>query len=148
MSESNAWSTLKKIFSTKDRVNRVENVAGTGTPDVNYCVQGTEGWIELKAPKEPQRLTTPLFGSNHPLTQDQKNWWLKHNRARGRGYILIATNLRWMAVPGRHADVVNDMTVDDLKILADWHQLKPVRKEKWKQLYNILGSKQNRTHTN
>lgn len=27
---------------------RVENSVGSGTPDVNYAIEGVEGWIELK----------------------------------------------------------------------------------------------------
>lgn len=148
MSESNDWKTFRKIFNPTDRFERVENLMVSGMPDANYCIKGVEGWMELKSPSEPLRPKTPLFGSNHKLSQDQMNWWLTHNRAKGKGYILIASNKRWMAIPGRHSDIINTMTVEDLLKLADWHANKPVRKEKWKELYTLLGSRQNRTHTN
>lgn len=45
-SESSFWQTLRK--NVKGHLERVENMVGTGTPDVNFCIEGIEGWIELK----------------------------------------------------------------------------------------------------
>ena len=98
-----------------DRCDRIENVMVLGMPDVNCCIHGNEFWIEIKSPKEPKRKTTKLFGSNHKLSQDQQNWFLRQANANGLGFVLICTNKRWMLIDGcKHADKINDLTVDEL----------------------------------
>ena len=122
-----------------DRLDRVENVRIAGMPDINYCFDKREGWIEQKSPKEPVRTTTPLFGSNHRVSQDQMNWFLRQTRAGGRCYFLISTDKRWMLIGGWHADNLNNMTVDQLMENALWATMKPVRDQKhWLALREIL----------
>ena len=96
-------------------------------PDTNYCINGCEGWMEIKSPIEPARVQTPLFGSNHNLSQDQKNWFKRQMLAGGRAYIMISTDQRWILIHGKHADTVNDLTVQGLLSIAAWVSLKPVR---------------------
>jgi hypothetical protein len=137
MSESNDYKTFKKnVPGPRDRLDRVENVVLSGMPDINFCpVEGTECWIEQKSPLEPKRATTKLFGSNHKLTQDQMNWFMRQRTAGGRAFVLIATDKRWMLICGSHADHVNEMTVAELEQLAIWKTSKPVKgKDKWNQL--------------
>jgi len=110
----------KNICKPLDRMDRIENVVGNGTPDINYCAEGRESWIELKSPKEPKRVGTTLFGSNHRLSTDQKNWFLSQQNAGGNGYILIATDVRWILISGKHADLINTATVEYLLKLAIW----------------------------
>jgi hypothetical protein len=151
MSEKNAYDSLKKVVSPLDRIDRVENVLVDGMPDVNYCTEGVECWIEIKNPKEPKRDTTPLFGSNHKLSAEQKNWMLRQMNAGGKAFILISTNKRWMLIDGKHADRVNEMTVSALRLIAVWYADKPVKEDKkWEMLRLALkaNSKQNRTRTN
>lgn len=38
----------KALSSAGADVMPVENTARPGTPDINYCLKGVEGWIELK----------------------------------------------------------------------------------------------------
>jgi len=93
----------------------------------------------LKSPKEPKRSTTNLFGSNHPLSQDQMNWLLRQRNARGRAHVLIVTDARWLLIDGKHGDVINDLTVTELIAIAEWHATKPIRsKEEWKRLRTLL----------
>ena len=140
MAESSDYKTLKKnLLQRGDRLDRVENVVGVGMPDINFCSGGVECWIEMKSPKEPKRDSTPLFGSNHKYTQDQKNWMLRQVRAGGFGYILIATDKRWMLVQGKHGDRINDLTVDELWHHSIWTTRKPVRdKGEWARLRACL----------
>lgn len=116
MAEKNAYETLrnKVLIKSADRIDRVENVLVDGTPDVNYCIEGTEGWIEIKCPTEPKRSTTPLFGSNHKLSQDQKNWIKRQLDAGGIVWVVIRTDYRWAILSGRLAEGINLMTVQDL----------------------------------
>jgi len=136
MSEKNAYSNFRSnIIQRGDRIERVENLLVTGMPDVNYCFNGIEGWIELKQPTEPKRLSTRLFGSNHKLSQDQMNWFKAHMNANGRGHILIATDKRWFLIDGKHADSINEMDMTEIVIYSEWTTKKPVKdKEQWKLL--------------
>ena len=46
MSEAALWRRVRK--GLPGHLVRVENAVEAGTPDVNYCIDGAEGWIELK----------------------------------------------------------------------------------------------------
>ena len=93
MPESNDYKVLKKNLPTgNDRLDRVENFVVAGMPDINFCSEGKESWIEQKSPIEPKRQSTKLFGSNHKISQDQKNWFLRQMKAEGNAYFLIVTN--------------------------------------------------------
>lgn len=142
MSESNDYETLKKnLPQPGDRLDRVENLVVDGMPDVNFCADGVESWIEMKSPTEPKRSSTPLFGSNHKVSQAQKNWMLRQFKAGGNGWFLIATDKRWMLVRGSLADDINEMNMELLLAVADWSTLKPVKeKESWKKLRQVLTS--------
>ncbi len=122
-----------------DRLDRVENLLLPGMPDINFCGEGRECWIEQKSPKEPVRPTTPLFGSNHKLSTEQKNWFLRQTQSGGRSFVLITTNKRWILIGGDRADFINSMTVDELISESYWNTLKPIRdKTKWQILRKIL----------
>lgn len=137
-------TTDYKAFKTNvpqpgDRLDRIENVMVTGMPDVNYCFGGVEGWIEQKSPKEPKRPDTPLFGSNHKMSMDQRNWFLRQRRAGGRAYILIVTDKRWMLLPGALADFINFWSVNELVDNAVWSCIKPIKdKQQWVYLREAL----------
>lgn len=127
MSEKIAYSHVRVAFVGKGRVDRVENELTVGMFDTSYCLDGVEGWMELKSPKEPVRPTTALFGSNHKLSQEQKNWCLRQKQAGGRAFILISTDKRWLLIDGDYADRFNEYTVQDFIDRASWHQTKPIR---------------------
>lgn len=141
MSEKNAHTTLRKnAFRPGDRVDRIENVISSGMPDLNGClVGGNEFWIETKAPTEPKRATTPLFGSNHKLSQDQLNWFMRQVKAGGRCFVYIETDTRRLLVHGSHADKINTATMDELLKVCSWQSVKPTRnKEKWDEFRNAI----------
>lgn len=139
MSERQNYKTLRmKLPQGHDRLDRIENVVVTGMPDINFCSNGVESWLEMKSPVEPKRPTTPLFGSNHKLSQAQMNWMLRQTKAGGRCFILIATDKRWMLIDGSFADNINKMTIQDLIMEASWHTTKPVEKNDWRFLRSIL----------
>lgn len=141
MSESKSYAALRsKLLQPGDRIDRIENIIESGTPDINFCSEGVECWIEQKDPTEPKRSSTRLFGSNHKLSQEQKNWFLEQKNAGGRGYVLITTDKRWLLIDGCvHADFINDMTVQELCDISLWQAMKPIRgREKWMELRKIL----------
>lgn len=142
MAESTDYKTFKaNVPQAGDRLDRIENVVVNGMPDINFCSGGVECWIEQKSPKEPKRSTTPLFGSNHKISQDQANWMLRQRKAGGKCWFLISTDKRWILVGGFLADQLNNLTVDEIVEQCVWSTTKPVRdKEQWTHLRNILRS--------
>ena len=50
MTEAAMWTSARTalVKSYKDDACRVENPAWPGTPDVHWCMEGHEGWLELK----------------------------------------------------------------------------------------------------
>lgn len=143
--EANAYARLKdRVCRPNDRFERVENGLGTGWPDVNYCMEGNEGWIEIKCPEEPARPTTALFGNgNHQVSVDQCNWLLKQANASGIGWLFIATKHRLMMIPGarvgRIGIAVNKMTAFELEKISVWKTLMPVMDPlRWADLRELL----------
>lgn len=134
--ESSNYKTLKKNWPCPyDRIDRIENAVVDGMPDINMEIDGHEIWIEQKSPTEPKRATTPLFGSNHKISQAQKNWFLRHYKAGGVAFFLLGTDKRWLLITGEHADTINEMTIPQLIEVSIWNTNKPIRdKEKWIQL--------------
>lgn len=141
MSERTAYNRFKlMVMLPGDRLDRIENMAGTGMPDVNGCFEGSEFWIEIKNPrKEPVRkLLTPLFGSNHRLSQDQKNWFKRQDKAGGKGFVYIRSETFCALLPGNIADDINKMTICEIIHNAIWSHKVPVPAEEWKKLREAI----------
>lgn len=143
--EQNAFQRLKsKILRPKDRFERVENGLLVGMPDINYCFSGIEGWIELKCPIEPVKPNTALFASNHPISLEQRNWFLKQDNAGGRGFLCIITDSRALLIAGLRASVadINELPVADLERVSLWNALVPIRDPlRWVDFRGVLCGK-------
>ena len=142
--EARVFERLReRVCRPTDRVQRVENGLVSGMPDVNYCMAGTEGWIEIKAPTEPARDTTALFGSNHQVSIEQINWFHRQHMARGLAWLFIGTKKRLMLINGSRVAVaerkINSMTVVQLERIATWKTLLPTQDaEIWMDLREAL----------
>lgn len=120
--EDRAFLKLRtEMMLPHDRLNRIENIYGDGTPDANYCIEGSEGWIEIKCPNEPEKLTSMMFAKNHRVSQDQLNWFKIHSKAFGRGYYLIISKIRqdkptyrWSILRASDNDDINRLTVEEI----------------------------------
>jgi hypothetical protein len=147
MSESSIYARLKeRITRPTDRFERVENGMGAGMPDVNYCICGVEGWIEIKYPEEPKRPTTALFSGNHHVSVEQCNWMLKQSNAGGISWLFIATKLRLMFIPGAKVGkmgiVINKLRIHELESIAAWKTDVPVMDPlRWMDLREMLCSR-------
>ena len=77
---------------------RVENAVAVGTPDVDYCVAGVAGKIELKfAPRHPVRQATPVLGRGNGLRRSQIVWTSRRTWAGGIVFIAIGTpEMTWV----------------------------------------------------
>lgn len=86
-------------------LQRVENTATVGTPDVNYCLAGTEGWVELKAWERVRftgRFTVPK------LRPEQAAWLAARCAAGGRAYLLARINRDVVLIDGRYTPLLYD----------------------------------------
>lgn len=67
---------------------RIENMAGVGNPDVDYCIAGNTGHIELKqSRKNPKR--GAVLGKGKGLRRSQIVWATRRTRAQGRVFVCI-----------------------------------------------------------
>lgn len=150
--EARFWATLKKKLPLPgDRLDRVENSVMSGQPDVNGCLASEDVWIELKAPTEPKRATTPLMTSNgnHPLLPSQINWFIAQRQAGGIAFVLIRTDKRLMLLRGTdHAERINVMTVEQMVEASLWWTSFPVAALEWRLLRNVIftASRRHRLH--
>ena len=96
---------LPKVAGGPFHLLRVENVALVGTPDVNYCIRGHEGWAELKAWQRVRfsgRFTVPKF------RPEQAAWLAKRASVGGRAYLLVKINNGIALFDGRLAPALFD----------------------------------------
>jgi hypothetical protein len=142
--ESKVFKRLReRITRPEDRFERVENGMIDGMPDVNYCLAGAEGWLELKAPKLPKHGATRLLGGSEEFKVSQANWFLRQSKARGRCALFIATNEMLLLIPGETAGrigiMINEHSLNDLHLISSWSSPVPVPDiTKWWDLRELL----------
>lgn len=101
MTEAAVWETLRAalVQSPKDDAIRVENPAHPGTPDVSWCMNGIEGWLELKhLPHWPKRADT-IVRIDH-FTPQQRVWLRRRHLAGGRVHLLLKAEAEWLLFTG------------------------------------------------
>lgn len=146
MNEKAAYRAFRRALPPFARCDRIENVVCAGMPDVSLCLNGVEWWIEFKAPTEPRRAGTPLFGSNHKILPTQIAWFTRCLQAGGNCGVLISTDKRWIFIEGQHVPNLNSMPVADICARALWTSNR--KNVLWKNLFISLNSKPALTPTN
>ena len=119
-------------------LQRIENVTCNGVPDVNYCINGQEGWTELKAWERVRltgRFTVPK------LREEQAAWLARRATLGGRAYLMCRINKDVVVLDGRLAPALFDKTLhldwsDGEKIATAWLKA-PVD---WKKLGEVLAA--------
>lgn len=90
MLESGLWNTIRKNLKGTPglHMERIENVVGVGTPDVNICHEGKEAWVELKLIRSfPKRSTTPV---RIPHFKEEQLYWIQERaKAGGRAWLFV-----------------------------------------------------------
>lgn len=123
LKEQRLWDRFRKHVAPHVRLERIENRASDGMPDVLACFAGVTTFVELKAADAyPARNTTPILG-RAGLRQSQKNWFLEWSKAGGRGRILIAVERDLFLIRGVRADAVNDMSRDTIGEPVSWSEV-------------------------
>lgn len=104
MRESNMWKRLRQgLTGSRWHTMRVENPALPGTPDVNWCFSGREGWIELKQIKAwPVRSGTGVHLRHY--TPEQKLWASDRQAAGGTCHFMLKVGrMEWLILKGFRA---------------------------------------------
>lgn len=78
---------MRHLLSAGDAL-RIENMAGVGTPDINYCIAGCEGWIENKWIAAWPVRETNIVRLDH-FTAAQRVWHARRARAGGKSFVLL-----------------------------------------------------------
>lgn len=108
---------------------RVENSVGTGTPDVDYCVESAHGKIELKySPTDRKRGTSMVLGQGNGLRRSQVIWAVRRLVAGGRVFMVIGTPSRvWLldlvTYTPREMYAIETYSRDKLDNVATWSNL-------------------------
>lgn len=88
--ETSLWDWLsraRRYYREELDIQRVENLVGSGTPDVEGFLQGRGSfWIELKALESPKSDDSNV---NHQVSQDQISWLYNRWASGGKGWILF-----------------------------------------------------------
>jgi len=109
MSEHTLWNRIRESIGHKGHFVRIEFNPTAGTPDVNYCVAGCEGWIELKhISKKPGRAGTPVFGRKG-LRDEQVSWIRRRLKNQGRAFVCAQVGRVILLHEGRYAREYNSM---------------------------------------
>lgn len=106
---------LRKLF--RDHLPQVDFVsvemhrAGRGVPDVNYCVAGCEGWIEMK------RIVS---GWRVRVSPEQVGWAERRIRVGGRVLAAIRREDEMAMFSGLQLRSLKDHDVRELHPLGEW----------------------------
>jgi len=99
-SEGILWDWLKRhpdFSSPKFHAQRVENVVGKATPDIEGCYDGGSFHLETKLLHQPRKR---IAGGEIRFERGQREWGQKRWLAGGRSYALIGCVERVWLVPG------------------------------------------------
>lgn len=116
-----------RLLEYRHHFERIENAVASGGPDVDFCIKGIEGKIELKyAQKHPVRETTPVLGKGNGLRRSQVIWIAKRLHAGGRVFVAIGTPVAtWLIdVRGwnpRQLMGIEALTAPGLREISAWH---------------------------
>ena len=136
--EQQLWDRMRKgVWDPRIRLERIENAAGEGIPDVLSISAGKVRPIELKTNIRPARASTPLLGKAKGLRLSQRNWHLDWRNFGGTSLIVIGIHGEdyYFCIDGRHADNINPAPI--LR-LGDLSEFCGPAKTFWRSLKDIL----------
>lgn len=133
--EQRLWDSMATHRPPDFWLERVENIVAAGTPDVTAMTRGFISKIELKATTAPLRTSTRLLGEKG-LSVAQIGWQRKAASLDLPVYTLIreiGTKELFM-IPCTFANVVNDMSVSDLRAAS----VVKSQPSDWQEVFNVL----------
>lgn len=94
----------------------IENIVGTGTPDVNYI----DGWLELKLLDNwPAKAGTIVKFKRY--TQNQRLWLIDRWTLGGRAFLVVKVAQEWLVIAGLDAAPAGLVTRSELADIAILH---------------------------
>jgi len=133
MSESNLWRYFQRNMKSKGVIQRVENAFYKGMPDVNYLIEGKEGWIELKYSKEyPKKETTSV--RLHHFTKEQRIWHRDRLIKKGRTNILWQIEKDYYLFCNENIALIGTLTRKQMGEKSDGFWSKKINFENMKRL--------------
>jgi len=112
--ESKLYQRIKKHIKDA-HFQRIETSTIQGVPDINYCIEGVEGWIELKV-------------SRGKLSRFQKVWIYTRLKHGGRVFILVSVPreraLKLFKPKPSTRDPLSDPPIRVLREPINWQNLK------------------------
>lgn len=107
-------------------LERLENVVGTGRPDIDATYDGCVTVVELKQVESfPVRATTPVLGSKG-LRLAQENWWLEANKHGRRGIIIVGVGPWVYGFEGWRSEHINKLSQAEFRDsarLVSWQEV-------------------------
>ncbi len=117
--EALLWTRIRTRMRGRVRAERIENLVGTGRPDVDTLVAGSFVPIELKAsPRWPARQTTAVLGERKGLSLAQRNWHLDWHRWGGRSLVVVEVAGEVFTFNGATADHINHYNIAQFRSAA------------------------------
>jgi hypothetical protein len=110
MSETNLWRYLQRnLKDNKTMLMRVENTFYKGIPDVNFLIDGNEGWLELKyMPEYPKKDYTEIKVPH--FTKEQKLWHDARYKNKGRTMVLIQVDSDYFIFKKERINLLGSLT--------------------------------------
>jgi hypothetical protein len=142
-SEHNLWTRIRTNIGHRGHFVRMEFNPEAGIPDVDYCIKGTEGKIELKHTAiVPARANTAVF-TNGGLRDAQIAWIYTRVRHGGRVWILSQIGELLYIVHGDYCRQFNRMTLHQIEKASAWASTeRQIPAEDWNQLLAVLAELQ------
>lgn len=137
-SESSLWDYIRGAIGHRGHFTRIEFNPEAGVPDVDFCIKGSDGKIELKhAHAAPARSTSKVFGE-HGLRTSQITWIFTRRRHGGNVWILAQVGRSFYLVCGDYARTFNQMTLHQIAKASSWSADAPIAQEDWELLLTTL----------
>lgn len=132
--EQRLWARVGPHLRQYGTFDRIETATVSGVPDVDYCIDGVEGKIELKAVKRyPLRDSSMLFPTGTGLRPAQIAWIVKRLMHKGRVFLLIGVEGDVILIRCTLDNIIrlNTMSVTELfaeaQVVGDgpkiWHEM-------------------------
>lgn len=130
MSEANLWKEMKKNVGHMGHFSRIESHdTSSGFPDVNFCVLGVEGNIELKFEDDEKKIPE--------IRPSQIRWMNKRDKAGGNIWFLVHWANRYMLIRGCYGKFIynkNNLSLWINYSAKVWH----VKRMNWNEMMDLI----------
>jgi hypothetical protein len=133
LKETKLFDKLRPHLSAWGEYDRVENILGSGMPDIFYNICGKTGWIETKVAK----------GDIIYFEKFQPNWLTKHHRQGARLFVVVMDKKEsihfypaGVILKAKRTPVEKWITIDQRELPPVFNMPPPYRS--WRSVRDIL----------